>query len=332
MKWTWGALAVVALWTTVTRTGAADAPLPLELTWDAPESCPNTESIRQRVEQILRGPPSSSATVVARGKVETSSDGRFHLALTIRSGDLEETRALDAATCSALAEAAGVLIALAIDPSRTETSDAPVEPPVPSVPSSPSSKRAEPPPRREDHHAVSAPIEPPPPRVAIGVGAAFASGTLPDSGGGVLASGALRVRRFRAGLFGTYFFPQSASFDRGAGATFGMFELGAFGGYLFPVGPVAFGPSAELEATFVAAKGFGIREPRVTSTWWPTVVLGGRVEGRLARNLGLFTTGDMLLPIGAPTFTLATAGAGVKLHQPSLPALRVCLGIEIVVF
>lgn len=317
--------------TSVTAVARAEEPppLPLELAWEAPAGCPDAASVTARVEAILRGPPAAPVAVVARGKVERAG-ATFRLALTLRTGDLEETRAIDAGSCAALAEAAAVVVALAIDPSKEDASPEPAAPPEPPPPPEPAPPPSAPAPRRK-------PKRPPPPsrppsdvsRVALGLGGAFALGALPEASGAVVASGTLRLDRVRVGLLGSFTLPVSASFDRTAGATFHQLELGAFGSYLVPLGPVALGPAANLEVTQVRVRGFGIRDPKLSTTFWPTAVVGARLEAKLSSRLGLFSRADALVPLAAPAFSLATSSDNVRLHEPSLPSLRLSLGLEI---
>ncbi|MBX3207130.1 MAG: hypothetical protein KF764_18935 [Labilithrix sp.] len=329
MRWA-RAAAVGGIVTSVTTVARAEAPpaLPLELAWDAPAGCPDAAFVTARVEAILRGPPAAPVAVVARGTVERAG-AAYHLALTLRTGDLEETRAFDAATCAALAEAAAVVVALAIDPSRDDASTERTPPPEPTP-----APEAPPPPPAARPKRNRSPTSPRPPapisRVALGLGGALGLGALPEASGAVLVSGTLRLERVRVGLLGSVTMPVSATFDRSAGATFHQLEAGAFGSYLVPIGPVAIGPAANLELSHVRVRGFGIREPKLSTTFWPTAVVGARLEAKLASRLGLFSRADALFPIAAPAFSLATPEGSVRLHEPGLPALRLSLGLEIV--
>ncbi len=329
MRWA-RAAAVGGIVTSATTAARALEPpaLPLELAWEAPAGCPDAAFVAARVEAILRGPPEAPVAVVARGTVERAG-AAYHLALTLRTGDLEETRAIDAASCAALAEAAAVVVALAIDPSRDEASPAPAPAPAPTPAPAPV---AAPPPRTARPKPKRSPSSPSPvSRLALGVGGALGLGSLPEASGAVLVSGTLRHDRVRVGLLGSVTMPVSATFDRTAGATFHQLEVGAFGSYLVPIGArVSVGPAANLELSHVRVRGFGIRAPKLTTTFWPTAVVGARLEVRIASRLGLFSRAEGLFPFAAPAFSLATAEGGVRLHEPALPSLRLSLGLEIV--
>ena len=108
-------------------------------------------------------------------------------------------------------------------------------------------------------------------------------------------------------------------------------DVGAFAGYLVPLGIFAIGPSANLEATHVRVRSFGIRNPGTTSSVWWTAVFGGRAEARITRRLGLFARADLVYPLEPPTFSLATTHEnGLVLHDPAGLGARFTSGIEIV--
>jgi hypothetical protein len=327
----WPALAIGVIVSMPRRAMADVEPLPLELMWDAPAGCPDTSFVRRRIEQLVHESPAASTHATA--KIDSAADGRFHLVLTVHAGNLDETRTIDAASCSALADAFAVVVALAIDASheaaRVEGSPTGQEP----APDRERLPSTTPPTAVHPVQKESlAPRRPTPPatHLALGLGGSVVSGPLPQVSPGIVASAALRLSRFRVGVLGTRSFRQSPYFDRTAGASFDMIDVGAFGGYLVPLGIVAVGPYASFEATYVRYQGFGIRKPGVSSRTWPTAVLGGRVEVGVTRRVGLFARADVLLPIGAPTFTLATTGDRVSLHDPSGLAARFSLGAEIV--
>lgn len=316
---------------------ASPTSLPLELTWSAPEECPQAEVVVQRVEAILKGPPLSPTTIRADGAIRRSSPTRFELELTIRTGDDEDQRRIDATSCSALAEASAVVIALAIDRSRTSapaTVDAgPTTPAPPAVSTavSPSSSTASPSASKREAPAPSSPTERPI-RFGVALSPALDVGTLPKVAGGAILDAGLRLHRFRVGLLGSAWLPEDVEFEpiTHAGATFTMLTGGAWGAYMLPVGPLSLGPTAGVEATFVHLEGFGIRAPASSWTSWATVVLGVRAEARLTRWLGLTARVAMTLPIDPPTFTLGSSSTAVSLHEPSVISGRFSVGPEFV--
>ncbi len=319
----------------MTRAANAEpTPLPLELAWEAPEGCPDSAVVRRRIERALSGPLTVPNTALARGKIEKADDGRFHLTMTVSTRDVEDARTIDAASCVPLAEAFAVVVALAIDP--TKDADGPEErvametplhaPAAPSAAARPVVDQA----TRESPAPRSAPASRLAPHVAFGLGGSVAWGALPEVSPGLVASVAVRIGRFRVGALETLSMRQNARFGGDAGASLDMVEVGAFGAYMVPFGVFAVGPSANIEATYVRARGFGIQTPSTGSAMWPTGVLGARMEARVARWLGLFTRGDLLFPIDAPRLAVATPSEVVRVHYPPTVSPRLSLGAEVV--
>ncbi|MEA2752101.1 MAG: hypothetical protein QOI41_6244 [Myxococcales bacterium] len=316
------------------QTPAPATKLPIDLSWQAPPECPEASAIVQRVEQILAGPPPSSTIVTATAIVERLPSGRFSLTLAIRTGNVEETRTVDAASCVAVAQVTAVVIALAMDPSRpheTDGGETHIDASAPS-PSAPSPSPPSPSPPSPSPPAAPRATSAAAPRAAFGVGGVVELGTLPQIGGGVAASVALRLARVRLGIRGALWARQHPIFDEpsGAGASFGMMQVGAWGAYVLPVGAFAFGPAAEVGASITRVEGFGIKDPHAAWSAWPTLALGGRGELGISRVIGLYAQADAVFPFARPTFTLGTSGSAVELHQPAWVAGRFGVGAEIV--
>jgi hypothetical protein len=333
----WPALAVIAIVSTARLASAEPqppAPLALELVWEVPEGCPSAESVRHRIGQILRGPLTKPTSAAAKGRIESLPEGRFRLSMAVRTGDVEDVRTVDAASCGTLAEAFAVVVALAIDRSREVDG---IEPPASLEHASPAAPAGEPSPEPGVAPAAQRELPAPRPvasrpqlRAEVGLGAFVVWGPLPDVSVGPNLSLGVRIDRFRFGALGAVSFQQRAAFERNAGATFDMIGGGAFGGYMIPVDAFAFGPCVSAELTHVRARGFGIRLPWEVSETWLTPALGGRVEARVARWFGFFASADLLLPIQAPIFSLATAtGEAVRLHSPGRLSPRLSLGAEV---
>lgn len=335
MRKAWPALAIGTI-VSMTRFARAEATtLPLELEWEAPPMCPDATIVRRQIEKILHGPLTAPSSAIAHGKIDRTDDGRFHLALTVRTGDVADTRELDATSCTMLSEAFAVVVALAIDPTKggggieepTQPESPPPEPIEPSSPVAvdivpPKSAPRSPPTRASEKAGSSMAIE-------LGVGGSVVWGILPQASPGLVASAGIRIDRFRVGMLGTFAFGQTPRFDRTVGAAIDMIEGGAFAAYVVPIGIFALGPCANIEATYVRVEGYGIREPRTSAALWATPVLGGRFEARASRWLGLFARADLLFPIDAPRLVLGTRTETAVLHSPAPVSPRLTLGAEI---
>lgn len=317
-----GALAILCIlpWSEAARAERA----PLSLTWEAPPECPGRSDVLHRVEQILRD-VQASTTVEVTARAARTADGRFEVALTVRTDGLAETKTMVASTCGALAEASAVVIALAVHPSDATPPETPTEAP-PSPQPSPDSPA--PSPRTAE---TSAPHETSTPwAVAFGLGPSFSVAALPEASAGFVVSAGVRIERFRFGVLGTLSARQHPRFDGSAGASIDMAEAGVFGAYLAPLGPIAIGPAANVEATYVRVEGFNIQSPESASSVWPTFVLGARLEAPLGRKFALFARGDALFAPTAHPITLQTVSGPMTLHDPSLVAPRLSFGAEIV--
>ena len=333
MRKAWPAFAIATI-VSMTRPAEAEvAPLPLELEWKAPQVCPDSTFVRRRIETLVQGPLTVPRTAVAHGTIDRADDGRFHLALTVRTGDVADEREIDAGSCAMLAEAFAVIVALAIAPPKSGGSEeallgAPPPPEEPSQPSSSAAADAAPP--KEDPPSRPPPPRKPRPSIELGVGGSVVWGPLPKPSAGVVASAGARIDRFRVGIQGIVALGQRPQFDGSAGAAIDMIEGGAFAAYMLPIGMFAVGPCANIEATYVRVEGFGVRDPRASSTVWATPVLGGRFEARLARWFGVFGRADLLFPIDAPRIALGTNSGTAVLHSPALVSPRLTLGAEII--
>jgi len=123
-------VAALVLVMTLERAGWGDvgAP-PLALTWEAPAGCPTVDEVAGEVERTLAksgtpAPPFTAAAYAMSGPGQTW-EGR--LVLNLRGAETE--RRFMAESCEALASAAALIIAVALD----EASDQPAEPPAPVV-------------------------------------------------------------------------------------------------------------------------------------------------------------------------------------------------------
>ncbi len=109
----------------------ADDPAGAGITWSAPPGCPGEGELRAAVARLLGRPldrPGEALRV--RGEVTREpGDGRFHLWLSIGFGaGPPKERRLAADTCAQVTDAAGVVVALAVD----DAASVPIPPPAPS--------------------------------------------------------------------------------------------------------------------------------------------------------------------------------------------------------
>lgn len=107
---------LVVLGLALLQLAAAGAPSDrLELRWSAPDGCPTEEQVRTDVHSLLANQPlTAEERVVATGSIEQKPDASYSLRLTANG----QSRNIDGANCQQLAQAAALLLALLVDPSR----------------------------------------------------------------------------------------------------------------------------------------------------------------------------------------------------------------------
>lgn len=84
----------------------------LTIHWDAPPHCPQQSEVRERVRKLSGTLTSLQGDLQADGTITKADDGRFHLKLVMRSGQLVGEHNIDSTSCTDLTRAAAVAIAL----------------------------------------------------------------------------------------------------------------------------------------------------------------------------------------------------------------------------
>lgn len=98
---------------------AADAP-PIELAWQAPEGCPGSEVVLERVRQLAGKGGAGGGPLAAEAVVSKSADGQFQLELVVRSGTLVGRRSMKGRSCNDLVGAVAVALALLLSPEQQQ--------------------------------------------------------------------------------------------------------------------------------------------------------------------------------------------------------------------
>jgi hypothetical protein len=243
--------------------------------------------------------------LVAVGAV-TVDGARWSLALTIRAAEETGTRTLTADTCAEAADAAAVVLALAIDPTaRRVPSAIPPFDPAPEVPPMLDARN----------------------HFAGGVHGALDLGSLPAPAWGLGA----RVGFVRAWLrleLGATWFPAQRSFGAGgAGSDVGLItgELRACA-MLLRGARFGAGVCAGLAGGAMYGEGFGFDRNEASLTPWWTALTGLTVHVALRREVVALATLDVGTSLGDARF-LATDGA--ELHHPARFVGRGSLGVEL---
>jgi hypothetical protein len=120
---------VVMVLVSVLVQAPADAGPSLELKWAAPDECPMREEVGKKVERALGPSDQDSRTLVhARARIERVEDGKYVLDLVLESEGEKGERQLEGIDCRELADAAALIMAVAIDPSVLERAEPEPEP------------------------------------------------------------------------------------------------------------------------------------------------------------------------------------------------------------
>lgn len=306
------------LWTSHARAESPD--LPVELEWSAPKQCPSREGVLERVQRVAIVADSDRLRIDVSATI-TSRDSAFELVIVVREDGVEDARTARSTKCEALADAAAIIIATALNSSRNATP--------PSAPSPPSLALTTAPMRE----TTKAPLREPPAAefrhaaIGIGLAALFDFGTLPRPTSAVEANVALELERYRIGLAGALF-RQEQTFDASlaTGADFDLYAIGAYGCWTPRLGAIRVGPCGAIDLTQMRVEGYGIRHPGVSRVLYPTVRPGLMAEARMGRFVGLFARVDAAFAIGVPDVIVTTSAGDLVLHQVGVPALRITLG------
>ncbi len=140
------------------------APAGLRLEWQAPAECPDGEVLRARVVDLVGPAAVEQTSLGARARVR-GKPGRWTLELTLVRAGGEDRRTLGDPDCRALAEAAALVLAVAIDPRAQiggpAPSDSPPDPSdsslVPLPPAEPAAPPTAPPPVPADRSVDNPP-------------------------------------------------------------------------------------------------------------------------------------------------------------------------------
>lgn len=244
----------------------AAAPEPIELRWDAPASCPDAEAVRGHARR--RAGPRGGVPVRAHGTVDAIDEVTWRLELVIGS----DRREIRASSCEALAEAAGLLIAVAADPALSADPPEPPAAEVPPPPPEPPAIVAPTPAPAIEPVAVTEPVTPTAPRAPPRIGAAVRAEVtgqflrvLPAPAavafGGAVA---LRLPRARLELRGRYFLAQRARYDEAgvdAGGTIDLWTLGTSACYAPRRGRLEVPICAGIELGAMVGRSFGATMP-----------------------------------------------------------------------
>jgi hypothetical protein len=269
-------------------TGAAQPDPRFELSWDVPLGCPDQEAAERALRDYLgersaarKGSHATEVTV----EIESLDHGRFHAHIDLDSDEGSGERTFEGQGCAHVAEAAILIVAMAIDPEGTAARlDQP-------------SDRAD---VGQGATQANGPL-----RVALGLHLDGDLGSLPSPTVGAGPSLGLRLGRLQIDALGTAYLPQTTV--RGPTAKGGgelwLYTAGIRACYSLLQDTrdgLGFGPCLGGDGGLVYGRGQGLARERSQSQFWGAAFIGlGMLEVVLQRwEFGL------------------TAEAGLPLHRP----------------
>lgn len=178
----------------------------IDLEWIAPAQCPQHDAVRDAIDRNLAREPMPDALVGVRaqGSVTAQDDG-WVLRVRTALGEREIERVVPAAACTELADAAGLIIAVDLDPLRVlqqarRIPEAAAREPAPAIDETPVLRR---------RVSESPPVPPPPARsFDVRLGGFGELGSLDVLRAGVWAGFGVVWRRARLDLAGQYWAPR----------------------------------------------------------------------------------------------------------------------------
>jgi hypothetical protein len=293
------------LWAQAGVAAPPAASLPVDLGWQAPGGCPDVEAVRAGIARGLPEAPAGVAPMRADVVVTALDAEHWRATLELRGADWTATRTLRGASCAAVADAAGLVIGLALTSELASREVVVVTPP------------------------PSPPPPPPPPLSTPTVGLAVAgdAGTLPTATpGGALALG-WRATHARAELRGSLFASRGSSISGvpEAGGSLSLASLAvracALWGRAASLGPCAAAGVDRLRAT-----GAGPVVTREVTSHAPFLALGLRGETRLSRWVAPFLDVEAEFPLVRARFWVENVG---QVHQPAAVSFRGAAGLEL---
>jgi hypothetical protein len=314
---------------------------PVSLDWSAPDGCPTASDVRAQALRLLAGPPiPAERNVVAVARVTRAETGRWRVDISMSSASAQGKRSLDADTCSGLAEATALIVAIMVDPDRASvaasrpSASANVSSAVASsssaAPAAPVLS-APPPPVPSRDRPVRARSAGATPRWGASARSLVDIGTLPDTAVGVGVGLAAVVGHLRSDVAlnvfpgRTYTFPSAG----GAGADMSAWSAAGDFAYVTRLGPSQLALGGGAEVTYLSAmgvKGAAPFAPRSGSLVWPALRADAALTIPTVGPVFLRLEAVALAPLRRPTVDIDPIGV---VHQPSTLAGRLGVGVEV---
>lgn len=313
--------------------------------WQAPAGCPAAAAVEGRVHELLGRVPAEHE-LRAAGVVSGGPPWRLELETSI--GGRSQRRALQAADCRAVAEAAAVILAVSVDPigvSRAPVGEGIVEPPAARVAEPPptsgpaaveptrplaasEAERSEAPPRSRSR---------PRPSLGLRVGGGAEAAAIAGGTGGARLGLALAGARAFVELAGSYWVDRFVPLREGtppSGARVGLGTATLQAGVRLGSMRVGVPLSLGLEAGGLRTRAVGLDRGQALVLPWVAGVVGVGLQWSASRRVGLWAAVEGVLPLVRPRVRVGRTGPDgvaddVILHEPAEVGARALAGISI---
>lgn len=318
------------VWALISESRAqADGPMAseLDLTWQAAPGCPDRSWAQRALRDRLghEVPEGSGARLKAHAELLRAASG-FSLRLVTEQNGQQGERTLSAGRCEDLAQAAVLVIALAL-------SD--LEGRAPAPPDAESSQEpASPPPAALVESDALAPTgSAPTPERPLSLRAAVMmdAGQLPAAAFGPEATLSFAKRWFRAELAG-FWLPARASRPREDGrVSVSLWALRPAGCGRLLDAVLAVDLCAGLELGRASGQGSGLSDDRQRNWFYRSAWSSLQFSMQLTRHWVISLSPGISVPLGRPSFVSLAANDGAsdrtELHTPAVVSARAALGI-----
>ena len=292
---------------------------PYILEWDAPADCPTAADVREAIDRTLPDTVADASIIVARARVAAAAS-QWRLELELDDRGRAGTRVLEASSCLELANAAALIVAIAVDPDVLLHGSAPevreLESEAEAIDSLvPAPDARQPSPREsvaetaregpDETDAVASESSPPAEgssksRLSFGARAlAGASvGILPNATASLELAFALSGTGWRAEIGAAYWTPTTA--DSRIADVGGRFQLGAAvlrGCGVPSVRRLGFPLCLALDLGGVHGRGVGELDARRAVAPWVALRPGAALRWAVLPRLALWVGGDVVVPL-----------------------------------
>jgi hypothetical protein len=305
------------------------AALPVELAWEAPRGCPDAARIRGEIARLLAStePGPHRKRVRASAQPHRTADGSWRAQLVIRDDSGETARrTLGDRSCTVIADATALIVAIAVDPTIQMTAAPAAAAP---APASPVSTRPEPAPAPDLSVGRSAPAPAPAARTryAAGVFGMGRQGVLPGGDGAAGLSVAGIAGGWRLELAAGYVFPSDVylASSSDAGARLWQWWLGLAPCRIVERRRFEFPLCAGVEGGALHGRGIGgTVAPTDGRQPWLALTAGAGALWLVGDNVGVRVAAAAAVAVLRPAFDLGSEAV----HRTGVLSGRLTLGAE----